>query len=461
MKAEKALVDILIRGGIIYTMDESRRIIRDGAVAVDGSRIIDVGPTQELDERHLARKVIDASGRAVLPGFVDVHTHLPSIFVRGVYGVVSQGLYRVLFPIKEFIEPKHIYLFGLAACIEALNSGITTIQESYNYMDSFAQAVEQTGIRANIGEQIAEADYTKVKDGEYTYLQEQGDEMYRRAVRLVETWHGKAEGRITTCFAPLAPDMCTARIYEQVHGDAATRGLKVTTHLAQSPREVAQVKRLYGKTPVEHLHDLGVLGESLLAAHCIHISDHDLRLLRETSTHVLHCPRPYLIGGATALLTRWLEEGVSVGLGTDNVYHSMWETMRAALYAARVRAETGGDGVRPSFNDLLELATIRGAEVLGMEDEVGSIELGKRADLQLINLIDPHLTPTVDLTSSLVLYGSTASVETVMVDGRVVKEAGEITTVDAGLCLANAQELCDEVWAEFFRAKPELRKLIG
>jgi len=139
----------------------------------------------------------------------------------------------------------------------------------------------------------------------------------------------------------------------------------------------------------------------------------------------------------------------------------MWETMRAALYAARVRAEAGGVRDHPGFNELLELATIRGATVLGMDDEIGSIEPGKRADLQLVNLGDPHLTPTVDLTSSLVLYGSSASVETVVVEGMVVKEAGKIISVNAGPCLSQAQELCNEVWDEFFTAKPELRTLIS
>jgi len=218
------------------------------------------------------------------------------------------------------------------------------------------------------------------------------------------------------------------------------------------------VKRLYGKTPVEHLHSLGVLGENLLAAHCIHADDGDLRLIRESGMGILYCPRPYLANGVTVPLARWLDAGIPVGLGTDNVYHSMWETMRAAFYAARTRA-AGGEAA-PSFYDLLELATIRGAEVLGMEGEIGSIEVGKRADLQLIDLRDPHLTPTVDLTSSLVLYGSTSSVETVLVDGRVVKEAGAVTTVDADLCLTQAQELCEEVWGELFRAHPELERLI-
>jgi 5-methylthioadenosine/S-adenosylhomocysteine deaminase len=448
------LVDTLIEGGLVYTMDGGRRIIEDGTVAVEGNRIVDVGGREELRGKHSANRVVDASHCVVLPGFVDVHSHLPSIFVRGVYGVVREGLYKVLFPIKTYIEPEHMYVFGVASCVESLNSGITTIQESYNYMDQFAQAAEETGIRANLGEQISEADYRKVQDGEYSYLQAQAEEMHSRALRLVDEWEAAADGRITTCLAPLAPDMCRPWIYEMVRDEANDRELMISTHLAQSMREFDQVKKLYDKTPVEHLADLDVLGENLIAAHCIYVDEADTRKIMDSSTRILHCPRPYLANGATANLAGWLEAGISVGLGTDNVYHSMWETMRAAYYAARVRE-------RPSYYELLELATIKGAELLNMQWEVGSLETGKKADIQIIDLHDPHLTPTVDVTSSLVLYGSTGSVKTVMVDGIFIKENGGVTTVDTDGCLEEAQALCERVWEGLFQDQPELRKVVG
>lgn len=138
----------------------------------------------------------------------------------------------------------------------------------------------------------------------------------------------------------------------------------------------------------------------------------------------------------------------------------MWETMRAAYYGVRVRESQGIGGKGPSFYELLELATIRGAELLNMEWGVGSLEAGKKADIQIIDLYDPHLTPTVDVTSSLVLYGSTGSVKTVMVDGEIVKEDGRITTVDTGRCLEEAQALCEEVWEGLFRDQPELREVV-
>ncbi len=451
------MVDFLIKGGLVYPMDPSRRVIKDGAVAVEGDRIVGVGTTEELESRFSADQVIDADGKAVLPGFVNVHTHLPSIFVRGVYGVVREGLYQVLFPVKEYLNPEHCYELGLASCLEALTSGSTTIQETYNYMDYFAKAAEETGIRADLGEQIAEADYIAIKDGGYKYNPEQAEAMLKRAVALKSKWNGEAEGRITTSWAPLAPDMVTPWVYEEVlkHHEP---GEKISTHVEQSKREVNQVKKLYDKTSVEHLRDLEVLGPDLIGAHCIYNTDNDLKIMKEADASVLHCPRPFLLGGTTASLAKWREMGLKVGFGTDNVFHNMWETLRTAVYGARVR-ETMGEPKSPSYYDILELATIKGAEVMGIQDKVGSLEEGKKADIQLIDLKCPHIYPTADVTSSLVLYGGTVNVETVMVDGKILKQNGRMVGIDVGAVLDEAQRITAEIWEGLYADRPELRNL--
>jgi len=452
------MVDFLVENGLVYTMDPSRRIIEGGAIAIDGDKIMDVGSSAELRSKYDIDQVIDANGKAILPGFVNVHTHLPSIFVRGLYGVVREGLYQILFPVKEYLKPEHCYELGLASCLEALTSGSTTIQETYNYMDHFAKAVKKTGIRADLGEQIAEADYLAIKDGVYKYIPEQAEEMVKRAVALKAKWHGEANGRITTSWAPLAPDMVTPWVYEEVL-EYHEPGIKISTHVEQSTREVNQVKKLYNKTSVEHLHDLGVLGPDLIGAHCIHNDDSDLRLMKEAGASVLHCPRPYLLSGTTASLARWGEMGIKVGLGTDNVYHTMWETMRTAIYGARIR-ETKGEPTSPSYYDVLEMATIKGAEVMGFEDSVGSLEIGKKADLQLIDLKSPHIYPTADVTSSLVLYGATVNVDAVMVDGNIVKKEGKLVGLDVGKILDETQAITQEIWGSLFKDRPELENLI-
>ena len=452
------MVDFLIKGGVIYTMDASRRILNDGAIVIEGSRIVDVGPSDEVAKKHEAENVIDASGMAILPGFVNVHTHLPSIFVRGVYGVVRQGLYQVLFPVKKYLKPKHCYVFGLAGCLEALASGSTTIQETYNYLDTFARAAEETGIRADLGEQVAEADYQAIKDGIYDYMPEQAEEMLKRAVKLKKDWHGRADGRITVSWAPLAPDMCTPWVYEEVLKHQRP-GERISTHIAQSRRELEQVQKLYGKTSVEHLADIDVLGPDLIGAHCTNNTNEDDVMMVEAGASVLHCPRPFLLGGENAPLAKWMGMGLRVGLGTDNVYHTIWETMRATIYGARQR-ERLSEPRSPSYYEILELATIKGAEVMGIEDMVGSLEPGKKADLQLIDLRSPHIMPTADITSSLVLYGATANVDTVMVDGRIVKDGGEIVVADVGEVVSEAQVLTDEIWGDLFRDHPKLEKLV-
>lgn len=451
------MVDFLIKCGLVYTMDESRRIIEDGAVAIDGDRIVGVGTGEELESKYDVDQVIDASGKAVLPGFVNVHTHLPSIFVRGVYGVVREGLYQVLFPVKEYLKPEHCYELGLASCLEALTSGSTTIQETYNYMDHFAKAAAETGIRADLGEQIAEADYIAIKDGVYMYIPEQAETMLKRAVDLKSKWHGAAEGRITTSWAPLAPDMVTPWVYEEVMKHHKP-GEKISTHVEQTKREVVQVKKAYGKTSVEHLRDLGVLGPDLIGAHCIHNTEGDLRLMQEAGASVLHCPRPFLLGGTTAPLARWREMGLKVGFGTDNVFHNMWETLRTATYVARIR-ETMGEPKSPSYYDILEHATIKGAEVMGIQDKVGSLEEGKKADIQLIDLKCPHIYPTADVTSSLVLYGGTVNVDTVMVDGKLLKKDGKMVGLDVKGILDEAQRITMEIWEGLYKDRPELRNL--
>lgn len=325
-------------------------------------------------------------------------------------------------------------------------------------MHHFAKAAEETGVRADLGEQIAEADYQAIKDGVYKYLPDQAEQMISRAVDLKREWDGRSGGRITVSWAPLAPDMCTPWVYERVL-DHHNPGEKISTHVEQSMREVDQVKKLYGKTSVEHLRDMGVLCPDLIGAHCIFNSDEDLRLMKEAGASILHCPRPYLLGGTTAPLARWLRMGQKVGLATDNVYHSMWETMRSTVYGARQR-ERMGEPRSPSYYDVLELATIRGAEVMGISDVVGSLEPGKKADIQLIDLKQSHIMPTADFTSSLVLYGATVNVDTVMVDGEVLKKDSKHTRIDTSKVLNEAQVLTEEIWGNLMKDRPEVKKLL-
>jgi 5-methylthioadenosine/S-adenosylhomocysteine deaminase len=445
-------------------MNSNRKIIRNGSIYIEKNKIVEVEKSDNMKNKS-AEITIDAKNKLILPGYVNVHTHLPSVFVRGVYGVVAKGLTYVLFPLKTYFTPEDMYLFGLVSCIEALHGGSTTIAENYNYLDSFALAVKETGIRAILGEQIAEADLYKIKDDVYQYNTEQAEAALGRAKKLIKKWQGAENGRITTNVAPLAPDMTTYKTYQKCKEISEKHNLKLTTHLSQSVGEVQQVKKKYGLTPPEFLDKLGLMNENTLCAHCSNITDKDRMNMSKNRVSVLHCPRPYAAGGRTNPLIKLLDMGVKVGLATDNVFHSMNETMRVGLFASRIRSEfIGGSnrmdgGIRPGYLEMLELATIRGAEVLGIEKEVGSIDSGKKADIIMYDLTIPHLQPTMEPVSSIVLYGTSGDVDTVLVDGKIIKNDKKILGINVKSIVEKSQERVEELWAEFFRDNPESKKL--
>lgn len=458
-------MNIFIKNGFIITMDKKKRVINKGDIYIEGDKIVSVGKSGEIKPISKPEFIIDAQKKVILPGFINVHTHLPSIYVRGVYGVISRGLYEVLFPVKKYVQPNDIYLFGLASCAESIYAGSTTIVDTYNYMDSFARAVEETGIRAILGEQVIEADLMKVKDGIYEYLPEQADDSLNRALNLVKNWHGKSDGRIKTIMAPLAPDMVTAETFLRCKEIAEKFELEITTHLSQTWQEVAQVKRIYGKTPAEHLFEIGILDNNLSCAHCTYISDRERLLIREKGAKILHCPRPYAINGYANPLTQSIDQGIKVGLGTDNVFHSMSETMRVALYSSKYRAKIlgGFNGMmadeRPGYLELLELATIRGAEIFGLDKELGSIEPGKKADIIAFDLSSPHLTPTIEPLSSIVLYGNSSDIDLVIIDGEIVKKDRKLVRLDVVEILERAQKRAEELWDVFFQENPGSKNL--
>jgi 5-methylthioadenosine/S-adenosylhomocysteine deaminase len=329
----------------------------------------------------------------------------------------------------------------------------------YTYPDGFARAVEQAGNRVVLAADIEEVDLEKLGRGVYEYLPEKGEAAFERARALYLNWHAKAEGRITTLMAPKAPDLATADTYLQCKGFADSHGLRMTTHLSQSWREVKQVQNLYGRTPPQHLRDLGVLNGGLTGAHCTYATELDTRLIAEAGMGILHCR------SVTNPLLRWMDMGIPVGLGTDDYHHDMFQLLRENLagQAARARLIEGAEEMlatdrrtsRPTFYELLELATRRGAETLGIDGEVGSLEPGKKADIITIDLRNPYLTPTMDPLTSTVLYGSSRDVDTVIVDGRILKRDGTLTSLDLRVALATAQDRVEQIVGRFFREHPE------
>jgi 5-methylthioadenosine/S-adenosylhomocysteine deaminase len=464
------MADILIEHGFIITMDPERRVIRDGSVYVDDGRIISVGKSEEIEAPSSPEFVIDAKNKVIMPGFINTHTHIEQ-YLRGVYELTGD-FFKIMLPLIQYEHPMGLD-FGLSTCAEMIYGGATTTCCTHSlYLDDLARAVEIAGNRAVIGMNIPEVDFAKLRDGVYEYIPHLGDEGVRAARDLYDRWQGEADGRITTILAPHAPDFTTTETFLKIKEMAEMYDLRIMTHLSQSREEVLQVRKMHGKTPPEYLEEIGLLDERLLVAHCTYASETDTLLIRDAGSKILHCR------SVRNPLLQWLDLGIPVGLGTDDLYHSMLPLLRQNMRGAGYRAEVLGGyhglivnsglkarptplriNERPSPYELLELATIRGAEVLGMDKEVGSLEPGKMADIITIDMSNPLLAPTQEPVSSIVLYGNASDIDTVMVKGRMIKEGGTITSFDAEDAMSKAQERIDGLWERFFEEYPEQKTL--
>lgn len=369
---EDYMTDILIKNGLIATMNRERTVFRKGSLYIKDDRIADVG--RDLNVSQAPEIVINAEGKVVLPGFVNVHSHLQQYF-RGVYEY-NDDFFTVNLPLEGYRRPEDMRDLGLASCAEFIYGGSTTAMVTYTYPDGFAEAVAVAGNRVILGADIEEVNLERLKQGVYEYLPEKGEAAFKRATDLYDNWHGKAEGRISVVMAPKASDLAPAQTYSRCKEFADQYGLRVTTHLSQNWREVKQVEKLYGKTPPQHLFDLGVLNSRLTGAHCSFATEKDFKLIAAAGVGILHCR------AVTNPFVHWMEMGIRVGLGTDDFHHDMLHVIRQNLIGQRTRARLVGGAeemqcnrfspARPTFYEFLEMATRGGAEVLGIDKEVGS-----------------------------------------------------------------------------------------
>jgi 5-methylthioadenosine/S-adenosylhomocysteine deaminase len=450
--------ETLIENAYIATMDEDGTVYREGSILIEDDVITEIGPS--VMPPRSPEHVIDARHMVALPGFVNAHSHLQQYF-RGVYELIGD-FYKVNLPLEGYRRPDDMEWLGAASCAEFIHAGCTTAMVVYTYPDGFAESIQEAGFRAILGADIEEVDLVRLMDGVYEYLPEKGEAAFKRAVDLHRKWEGEAEGRITTIVAPKAADLALPETYLKCKDLAEENGLRMTTHLSQSWREVTQVEKLYGKTPPQHLKDLGVLNDRLTGAHCTYATDQDLKLITEAGMGILHCR------AVTNPLLRWLDTGIPVGLGTDDYYHDMLQLLRQNLRGQRTRARLIGGNetmlaantltARPSPRRLLELATRGGAETLGISDKVGSLEVGKKADIILVDMLNPLLTPTMDPLTSIALYGTSDDISMVIVDGNTLKHDKKLTTINQREALTKAQGRIEEIIERFFADNPDQRK---
>jgi 5-methylthioadenosine/S-adenosylhomocysteine deaminase len=400
---------------------------------INHGRIAGVGATDQT-----AEVVIDASECAVIPGFVQTHIHLCQTLFRGAADDLAliDWLKQRVWPMEAAHTPASIAASARLGIAELIKGGTTCAltMETVCHTERVFEVVEETGFRATVGKCMMDKGDEVPKP-----LQEETARSIEESLALLEAWHGRADGRIRYCFAPRFAISCTRELLERVGELARERGVMIHTHSSENRTECALVEQETGLRNINYLDSVGVSGRHVALAHCVHLSNEEIRVLKFTGTNVAHCPSSnHKLGSGIAPVTKLLEEGVSVSLGADgaacNNRLDMFTEMRTA---ALLQKALHGPEVLPARR-VLRMATIDGARALGLDAEIGSLEVGKRADVAVVSLSGLHTSPESEIVSSLVYAAEASDVRSVVIDGRVVMQDRVLLTIDERQTVAEA-----------------------
>lgn len=456
------MIDLLIVGGSVITMDAARHVLSSGQVAIDGGRIIDIGDNLN----YPARKVIDASGCVVMPGLINGHSHVYQALIEGIgYDMhFDPWNWRFLFPVVSKMTPMDARASAELAAIEMIRTGTTTISDHW-YMHTDLQniyevteAFDQAGIRAQMVYGLLDQTFAGERiESQYMTMIQREEILLEEARRFYRTWHGKR--RTTVAFGPGSTEDISESLMLKTRDLARELDVNVSTHVAGWIEINAYTMRRFGKRDLEHLHSIGLTGPRGVFFHAVWLSNREIEILAETGSKVVHCPmaNAYL-GYGVAPVSQFVSRGIPVGLGTDGAAsytYDLWEVGRAA---AMLQKATRLDGEAITAEEILAMMTIDGARVLGLEHQVGSLEVGKQADLIVLDFRQPHLLPGERLVPKLVYSAHGSDVVHVVIDGKVVMENRKILTLDESKVMEQALATRASLIA---RAGQETRDLLG
>ncbi len=439
-----------IRGGILITVDKERRIIKDGGIVIEGNRIVKVGKREDLDKDYLHHTdiVIDASRKIVMPGLIDLHVHMAQAMIRGMaqYVRLIPWLKDYVWPLQGHYTTDDGKTSALLCMLEMIKSGTTTFLEvgiSGRYgMEGIAKAVEEIGMRGVLGRHVMDQPgYALEESIIHPGLVETKEYGMKEVLHMYQRWHGK-HGRIFIWFAPRTPGAVTIETYKEIVAKAKELGIGITMHLAEVKEDVEYFKKEFNCKPVEFCQKIGMLGSNVVLAHVVWVDDEEIQLLAKTGTHVAHNPSCNMkLGSGLTPVAKMLKAGVNVGLGCDggpsNDNYDLIEEMKiAALGQALINM----DPKAITAEEVIEMATIRGAKALGLDKEIGSIEEGKKADIILIDYWKPHLVPMLNPVTHIVYAAQGQDVDTVIIDGKIIMQNRKILTVDEEKILEEAEK---------------------
>lgn len=430
--------DILITGGTVITMAGAN--IENGSVVIADHKIVAVGPSSQIDAKYKAKTTINARGKAVLPGFVNSHTHVPMTLFRGIADDrdLMDWLTHFIFPAEAKNVTADFVKWGTRlGAIEMIQSGTTTFADMYYFESDIARETKAAGLRGVLGETLIDFPVADNKTW---------DDAIRYCREYVKKWHG--DRLITPALAPHAPYTVSADHLKQVRALASEVKVPILIHVSETQADLAQVKERSGTTDGMYLDSLNFLGDDVVAAHGVWLTPEEISMFAQRKTGVAHCPESnMMLASGVAPIPAMLTAGVDVGLGTDGPAGSnnnldMFEEMASA---ARLQKVMRNDPKALSARSVLEMATIGGARVLNMADKIGSLEAGKLADVIVVDLQQAKTQPVYSVESAIVYAADGANVTDTICDGKILMRNRKVMTVDIPTTLAKAKEYRDRV----------------
>jgi 5-methylthioadenosine/S-adenosylhomocysteine deaminase len=432
--------DIIIEHAQVLTMDSNHTIFHNASVVIKQGRIVDIGFSDSIALKYIASRIIDGKNKLVMPGLVNTHTHVPMNLFRGYSDdqPLHDWLYKYIFPLeKKYVNAHSVRLGAQLAMIEMLKSGTTMFNDMYYYEDEVAKAAKEIGMRGIVCEGLISFPVPNARD-------------YKEGIayieKLIKKWKG--DSLITVGVSVHSPYTCSSQLIKDAWALANKYKIPFNIHLAETKWEVDSIMKTFHCTPVQYLQKLGALSENVIAAHCVHLSDEDIAILAKTKTGVAHNPECNMkICSGVAPVPAMIKKGVKVGLGTDGAASNNNLDMFQAMYTASLLHKlSSNDPTAMNAQQVVDMATINGAKVLGMDKLIGSLEKGKAADIIIIDLKRPEVYPLYNnIYSSIVYSMNSSAVNTVIINGKVVMDNRKILNIDEDKLLDDVQNLADSI----------------
>ena len=434
---------------MVVTMDGRRRVFKDGKVLIKDGAIRQVEKSADFKQQDPADIEIDARGKVVLPGLIDIHVHLAQALIRGCADDTSliDWLQKFVWPLQGNFDAQDGRVSAELCMLEMIKSGTTTFLESLLHtrygFDGIAETVGRSGMRGILSKTVMGLPgYGSEKDIMHPGMVEDAATTMREVETYFQRWNGKADGRIGVWYGARSLGACTPQLYEEIARGAKRLGTGVTMHLSEVQEDVRYTEKEFGKMPAEFMDQVGLVGPKVVFAHGVWLTEKEWQILAKKGASVAHCPSSNMkLSSGIAKVPEMMGAGVNVGLGCDggpsNNSYDMIREMKTASLLQKVRTM---DPVTMGAETVLEMATINGAKALGLQGQIGSLEPGKKADIIIVAMQEPHLTPAFNPVSHIAYAALGSDVETTIIDGKIIMDGRKVNTLDEQKILHEANE---------------------